>query len=433
MAQTQAVTLSMLARQVGEAIASAPMLQYVWVVGETMDVRVSGGHCYLELVEKDPATSKPLARMRATIWANIYRQLSARFLAETGQAFRSDLKVMLCVSATHHPVYGMSLQVHAVNSAYTLGDAMRRRAEMVGRLRAEGIIDLNRSLAWPAVAQRIAVISAKGAAGYGDFINQLHSNPYRLRFETRLFEAAMQGEKTGESIIAALDEVAAGGGWDCVVIIRGGGATSDLAAFDNYDLAARIARFPIPVVIGIGHERDTTLLDYVANMRVKTPTAAAEWLVQKGAEALGRLQGIAQAMLNAVAERLGGNHRQLAFIAGALPAAAIGAVQRSRGRLLGLGAGLGAIPDRRLRPQAARLDGLARAVAHAARVAIGRNGQKLKSLETLAEALSPAATLRRGYSITRVGGRAVTSVKEIAKGQEMRTTLADGEVASTAL
>ncbi len=431
MSQTQAYTLSQLGRHIQALITRDANLQNVWVVGETVDVRVSGGHCYLELVEKDPSTGKAVAKARATIWASTFYRLSADFMRATGQTFRSDLKVMACVAATYHPLYGMSLNIVAIDPTYTLGDAMQRRAQMIERLRREGIIDMNRTLQWPLLTQRIAIISARGAAGYGDFMHQLYSNPSRLRFATRLFSAVLQGERTAPTIIAALDEIHSNiDQWDCVVIIRGGGATSDLAAFDDYNLAANIAQFPIPVIIGIGHERDVTLLDYVANMRVKTPTAAAEWLISRAEGELGRLQQIASAMLQAVSDRISGNHRQLAFIEGQIPALAQNALTRAQNRLLSLQSGLASISDRRLRPEMARLDGIRQAIVQAAQVAIERADTRLKGSQQLLDVLSPQATLRRGYSITRIAGHAAKAA-DLREGEILETTFADGTAYST--
>lgn len=429
--QIKALTLSQLSRRLTSAIAADPCLQGSWVTGETVDVRVSGGHCYLELIEKD-ADGRPLARARATIWASTFRMLSGKFYAETGQQFCSNLKVMVFVTASYHAVYGLSLNISAINSAYTLGDAMQRRAEMIERLRSEGVIDMNRTLPWPTVPQRIAIISAKGAAGYGDFINQLYTNPLRLRFNSKLFPAVLQGERTSASIIAALDAIAAeADNWDCAVIIRGGGATSDLACFDDYALASTIAQFPLPVIIGIGHERDITLLDYVANMRVKTPTAAAEWLLQRGENALGRLHIIASEMLQSITDRMSGCHRQLAFYTGQLPALAGNAVVRAQKRLAASQAAISAIADRRIRPAAARLDAIEKALAQASAVAVQRSRLKLDSAAALLSVLSPEATMRRGYTITRAGGKAVTSASQLSAGAEITTVFADGTAIST--
>lgn len=390
MSAPQAIPLSALTARISDAIAVAPELSGVWVVAETSDVRTSGGHCYMELIDKDPDTGAQLARARATIWASRRSRLSAAFRAATGSDITSDIKVMVQVSVAFHPVYGLSLNITDINPEYTLGDLLRRRREMIDRLRREGIIDLNRSLPWPDAPLRVAVISAQGAAGYGDFIDQLFTDPRRLRFSARLFEAVMQGEKAAPSIIAALERIAADDtDYDCVVIIRGGGATGDLAAFDSYELAANIAMFPLPVIIGIGHERDVTLLDYVANMRVKTPTAAAQWLIGRAAAALDRVQDLAAAILDAASARMSAAHRRLDFISGQLAPYALGAIER-----------------RRLR---------------------------LDTLAALAETLSPQATLRRGFSITRADGRVVTSAAQIAPGTVVETTLADGSILSKTL
>lgn len=427
------LTLLDINRRIADAIVSTPGLANVWLVAETSDLRCTGGHCYMELIDKDETTGSPRARARATIWASRFARLNAEFRAATGSPLTSNIKIMVQATATFHPVYGLSLNITDVNPEYTLGDLLRRRREMIARLQAEGILNCNRELQWPPVPWRIAVISAAGAAGYGDFIDQLYNNIYRLRFSTRLFEARMQGEDTAPSIIAALERIAAADeSYDCVVIIRGGGATGDLAAFDNYELAANIALFPLPVIVGIGHERDITLLDYVANMRVKTPTAAAAWLVGRGADALARLAQTAAAIHRSVADRIGGCRQQLEYIRGALPTAATAALSRARNRLVNVRAGLAAIPDSRLRPQAARLDAMAGTLTQAVATAIDLQRRRLDADAQLIAVLSPEATLRRGYSITRVDGRAVTSAADIAPGTEIETILASGTIRSTA-
>lgn len=427
----QPIPLSQLGRRITGVFASNSDFQNVWVTGETSDVRISGGHCYFELIEKDPQTGRQLAKMRATIWASTYYRIAAKFLAETGERFRSDLKVMVLVSVNFHQVFGLSLNISDINGAYTLGDAMQRRNQMIARLKEEGIINNNREKLWPDVVQRIAVVSAKGAAGYGDFINQLYHNPFCLKFVTRLFPAVLQGESAPKSIIAALESIAAEDGcWDCVVIIRGGGATSDLQCFDDYDLAANIAEFPIPVIIGIGHERDVTLLDYVANMRVKTPTAAAEWLIQRGETALAKLQEIGAAMLMAVSERMSGCHRQLSYVQGLLPGAVTAALERTRSRLLKVRMALEGVPDRQIRPEMLRLDATLKAIATAVQVRISAERQKLQSYNALNDALSPNATLKRGYSITRVGKKSVCRAAQVPEGAIIETILADGTIFS---
>ncbi len=429
--QNRTLSLLELTRMV-TALVQRPETQNVWVTAELSDVAVRGGHCYMELLQKDDRGLQ-IAKARGVIWASSFPRIDAEFFAATGQRFSTGLKVMLRVSASFHSVYGFSLVVSAVNPDYTMGDLMRRRREILQRLKQEGILEMNRQLQWPAVPQRIAVISAPGAAGYGDFINQLYHNPSHLRFSTKLYPAVMQGATAPASIIAALEAVATDMDmWDGVVIIRGGGATSDLQAYEDYELAANVAQFPLPVAIGIGHERDITVLDWVANKRLKTPTAVAEWLVALGDDALGFLMTVGNRILQLTTSRLTGNKEQLAHAEGLLPIAARNAVERAQSRLRNAATTLSGISGRRLHPQLTRLDMTLKAIADAASNRISRQRSLLDSRQTLLEALSPVATLKRGYSITRVDGHAVTSADSIRTGSIIETTLADGKVISTA-
>lgn len=408
----ESISLLELNRRIEYALGATPGLANVWVTGETSDLRLSGPHCYLELIDKDEE-GRAVARARATIWGSRWNVISAAFLAATGARLGSGIKVMVKASVTFHPIYGMSLNITDVNPEYTLGDLIRRRNEMIARLTREGIINLNRNLPWPSPVQKIAVVSAAGAAGYGDFINQLYGNRRHLRFSTRLFPAVLQGDNAAPSIIAALEQIAAcGDDFDCVVIIRGGGATGDLASFDNYALAANIAMFPLPVIIGIGHERDITLLDYVAKLRVKTPTAAAEWLISQGTDSLDRLSAIATAILEAATSRLNTAHRQLENIAGQLPALALGTVDAHRRRVG---------------------DETASIIAQSIDNNIGRRRDRLTALAELLETLSPEATLRRGFSITRIDGHAITDPAQAPPGSTLHTILASGSITSTTI
>lgn len=430
MTSTSAISLSELSQRIAYAINPEPSLQGVWVVAETSDVRVSA-HCYLELIEKDPASGQPLARLRANIWSNKFLRLRGEFRAATGSDFASGIKVMVRVNVNYHPSFGLSANITDIDPSYTLGDMLQRRREIIARLTAEGIIDLNRELEWPETPLRIAVISAGGAAGYGDFIHQLFSSPARLAFTVKLFPALMQGASAAPSIISALEAIAGEEeNWDGVVIIRGGGATSDLAAFDDYDLAANIAQFPLPVIIGIGHERDVTVLDYVANMRVKTPTAAAEWLINRGEEALDRLDHLATLIYTYASELLSGSRQQLARIEATLPHLPQAALTRASSRLSRLGQTLAESALTRLRPNFSRLDILAERVANASAAGIERSRTLLDRMAEKIELLSPASTLARGYSITRVDGHAVTSASGLKQGTIITTTLADGSITS---
>lgn len=429
-AQKKVMTLRELMNVVGQLV-QVPETSGVWVTAELADVAVRGGHCYMELLQKDDG-GRQIARVRGCIWANVYSRLAPYFYRLTGQQFASGLKVMLCGSVSMHPVFGMSFVVSSINPEFTMGDLLRRRREILERLDKEGILNDNKSLVWPMVPQRIAVVSSPGAAGYGDFMNQLRNNPSRIHFHTGLFEATMQGVSAPASIIAALGRIAAERErWDGVVIIRGGGATADLQAFEDYDLAANVAQFPLPIAIGIGHERDVTVLDYIANTRLKTPTAVAEWLIGRGEELLGFLTAAGQRVLQIVTDRLGGYRQQLAQAEALLPAAALNAVERAKGRLRSAASLLSGVSGRRIQSQLSRLDMVRDGVASAGRNALQRQHDRLKAREELLEVLSPMATLRRGYSITRIGGKAVSSIAEVPPGAVVETTLADGTFLST--
>lgn len=427
---TSALTLRQLNRRIG-IMLSQPELQNVWVVAELSDLRVSNGHCYMELIEKHPDTGAVLARMRAAIWANIYPRINAEFRMATGSPLATGMKVMVCGSVSFHAAFGLSLVISGINASFTMGEVERKRREILARLHREGVLDLNKSIEWTDVPLRIAVISAPGAAGYGDFIHQLYSNKYRLRFTTGLFAALMQGERTSSSVIAALDAIAADlDSWDCVVMIRGGGATSELVAFDDYALAANVAQFPLPVIVGIGHERDVTVLDYVANMRVKTPTAAAEWLIGRGAAALEHLHGVASDLLIAANDKIAGAATRLAYMESSLTMSPEAALQRAQARLRQASVTLAGAGGRRIAPEHSRIEHTFNAIVTASRTAIGRQSDRLDSRRGLLDALSPAATLRRGYSITSWQGRAVVSAGELPHGAVITTTLASGIVTS---
>ena len=252
-----------------------------WLQAELSDVRThSAGHCYVEFVQKDTRGNALLAKARGVIWANVYRLLRPYFERETGQTFAAGIKVLVQVKVEFHELYGYSLTITDIDPTYTVGDMARRRREILLRLEEEGVLTLNKELPMPVLPRRIAVISSPSAAGYGDFCSQLSANPYGFVYETKLFPAVMQGEQVESSVVAALNKInETFDCWDAVVIIRGGGAVSDLAGFDTYWLAYNCAQFPLPIITGIGHERDDTVLDLVAHTRVKTPTAAAEFLI----------------------------------------------------------------------------------------------------------------------------------------------------------
>jgi exodeoxyribonuclease VII large subunit len=275
------------------------------------------------------------------------------------------------------------------------------------------------------------VISAKNAAGYGDFMNQLYSNSLRLRFEVQLFESIMQGDRVPPTVMAALDRIAAEQDkWDCVVIIRGGGATSDLNGFEDYDLAACVAQFPLPIIVGIGHERDETVLDFVARQRVKTPTAAAEFLIDMAKKEVEQLRNISAAILQMATDNINGARQQLSYITGQLPVAPINALHRAEKRLDAATMALAGITSRRLQPMMSRLDRYADALKTITANVIQQRAAKLDAHAAMIAALSPQATLQRGYSITRVNGRVVTNASELHPGETLETSLASGKITS---
>ena len=384
-----------------------------WVQAELSEVREAyNGHCYVELVQKAERGNTLLAKARGTIWANVYKMLKPYFEQATGQPFTAGIKVLMQVSVEYHEQYGLSLTVHDIDPTYTLGDMARRRREIIQQLEEEGVLTLNKELLMPLLPQRIAVISAAGAAGYGDFCDQLMGNPYGFVFYPQLFPAVMQGDRVEETVIAALDRIAAARDeWDVVVIIRGGGATSDLSGFDTYALAANCAQFPLPIITGIGHERDDTVLDMVAHTRVKTPTAAAEYLIASLAAAAAGLDELVTALATGVTNRMHREEKRVEQLAGRLPALCS----------LVCANGTHRIEQLEVRMQTA----LQRTLVE--------QKHRLALIEKVIEGASPMLILQRGYSITRCEGRVVRDVSALAEGSVLTTTLADGEVTSVVL
>lgn len=422
-----AISLVEFNRRIGGLLHDASV-QRCWVVAETSDVRQSGGHCYLELVQKNAQTGQTLARMRGIVWASVYARLRCEFERATGQPFASGMNVMVEVSANFHEQYGLSVVITGINPTYTLGDMARQRLEILNRLRREGIIDMNKQLPWVDVAQRVAVISAAGAAGYGDFMNQLHNNPSGIKFYTCLFPAVMQGQSTVTSVIAALERINDYADlFDCVVIIRGGGSTSDLNSFDNYDLAANVAQFPLPVICGIGHDRDNTVVDSVASVRVKTPTAAAEWLLDRAQSALDHVNALTDMVVDSATQMLSGARQQLAYFTSGIPLMADNIVVRHRARLQQIAVAIPVVAARRIDGAGKDLAFASQRVAMAARQCVANERQRVTGLEKQVELLSPDRVLRRGYSLTLRDGYVVTSALSLRAGDSLVTRFADGE------
>ena len=426
------MTLSAFNALIEQLVYGEPMLHNQWVIAETSDLRPNrSGHCYTELIEKDDGGTT-VAKMGAVIWARDYATIYHKFKDATGQVLTTGMKVLVNVTASFHRQYGMKVVINDIDPNYTLGDMARQRQEIINRLTAEGIIDLNKQLPWPEVPQRIAIVSAEGAAGYGDFMNQLTGNPYGLQFYTCLFSAVMQGTQTAPTVMAALDRINDHVDlFDCVVIIRGGGATSELNSFDNYDLASYVANFPIPVIVGIGHERDETVLDFVAAKRVKTPTAAAEWLIQRGTNALARLNELQDAVANTVRDNIGQAREQLAHYTSMIPATVSRIIETNRIRLDNYVKSIPFAANGLITSQRTRLDHVVQRMGEAVVQAMQREQQRLQALGEKAILLSPENTLRRGYSLVRIGGKCVTAADQLSPGDQVTMQFATGTADAT--
>ncbi len=382
------------------------MPERYWVSAEVSEARTNySGHCYLELIDKDELSNEIRAKARAAIWASTYRNIRAYFKKSTGSEIVPGIKILIQVSVDMHELYGYSLTVHDIDPRYTLGDMARQRAEIIRRLTEEGIIDMNRGLTWVALPQRIAVISSPTAAGYGDFIDQLHNNPYGYRFYTSLYCAAMQGSQAESSIVGALERIYNHkNAYDSVVIIRGGGATSDLNCFDSYLLAQNVANFPLPIIVGIGHDRDETVLDRVANVRVKTPTATAEWLIATMNEADSYLQQLQENIQRHIETRL----------------------QYERARLESTTKHLPLLIERRIAGEKSRIAYLSPLLRQHITHKMEQYHRQLALLEQGVQLSSPEHILMRGFSITLKDGKAVRSVQELKSGDRISTFYSDG-------
>lgn len=402
-----------------------------WVQAELSDVRSNySGHCYLEFVQKDSKSNALVAKARGIIWNNVYSRLKPFFERETGQLFVSGIKVLVKVTVDFHELYGYSLTVVDIDPTYTLGDMARRRKEIISRLESEGILTLNKELELPVLVQRIAVISSATAAGYGDFCNQLEHNPYGFVFYPHLFQAVMQGDKVELSIVAALEKIyQTQEKWDVVVIIRGGGATSDLSGFDTYNLAAHCAQFPLPVLTGIGHERDDTVLDVVSHTRVKTPTAAAEFLINHLRGTAEALDGYASFINQTIPDILQREKERLERCVSRIPSQVEIRLQREVFRQERLFKRMELAWQSRLMREEHRLD-LSLRIAGALQTRLQREKHRLELFEQRVNAASPDVLLKRGYSITLNNGKAVTDASLLKDGDEIVTRLAKGEIRS---
>ena len=377
------ITLSQLQGRITIALADALPLP-VWVCAEVADIKINAsGHCYIELIEKNEKTGVTEAQARATIWRSQVMSTVGRFEQESGQRLAKGMKILFKATVSHHAVYGMSLQIQQIDALHTIGDMERRKQLCIEQLQKEGVWDSNREQQMPLVVERVAVISSATAAGYQDFMNELARSAYRIK--TELFEATMQGESCDESIVAALYAIAERAEeFDAVAIIRGGGSTSDLECYNSYHLAFAVTQMPLPILTGIGHDKDTSVTDMVAHTMLKTPTAVAQWINQRAADFDGALEYCAITLRDIC--------RQTTYAA------------------------------------TLRLEQMAADVRHLAERTLQGEAQKLDGLKSLVENFAPERIFRLGYAIARKEGQALASIEGVEVGDTIDISLADGDI-----
>lgn len=377
-------SLSELCQNIEEVLAEEFASTY-WVRAEVASLSVRG-HCYMELVEK-ASTKNIAAKVRATCWQQIYGILSPYFEAETGQKLSVGMQVLLEVEVSFHAVYGFSLNIVGIDPTFTLGDMARQRQETIQRLKDDGVMDMQSSLEIPSLPRRIAVISSADAAGYGDFCHQLENNSGGFQFRTQLFAAIMQGEQSAKSIIQSLQQIADEiDKWDIVVIVRGGGASIDLRNFDDYELASHCAQFPLPIIAGIGHTRDISIVDMVVHSSVKTPTAAAEWLINAMQQQADRIAELYTRLQRAIQHTINQQH--------------------------------------------IRIEQLQQALQFTSKKHLYQLRSQLEMWQKTIELHSPERIYRMGYSLTTVDGKVVKSIHDVKAGQQLQTHTADGTITS---
>lgn len=425
-----------------------------WIRAETSDVRVNqNGHCYLEFIEKDNRGKNLIAKSRAMIWANTFHLLRAYFENSTKQPFTSGLKVLVQVSVEFHELYGFSLTVHDIDPSYTLGDQALNRAAILKQLEEEGVLYLNKELELPNPTNRIAIISSPTAAGYEDFLDQLGKNPYGFAFYTKLFPAIMQGDRAEDSIISALEHIYEYAElFDAVVIIRGGGATSDLSCFDSYMLVANCAQFPLPIVTGIGHERDETVLDIVAHTRAKTPTAVAEFLIANLSETAYELDNLSQNIVTLVTQRiqeetiqldlletknsfaLKGWYREQEIVLSSAKNILTNGMQRiireNKNKFIAFEEVLKKESTQSLRSNKEYFDQVEINLRKRTEQLLKDEKNKLDTTEKHLELMSPNNILKKGYTLTMKDGKVVKLSKDLKVGDSVTTIFSDGQIES---
>ena len=431
-------TLSLLElNQILSEVIELGMPEEYWVEAEISELRVVRGHCYIDLIEKTEGSNTPVARALAKCWANTWSTVSPFFEKVTGQRLHPGMKVLMLVSANFHPAYGFSWIISDIDPTYTLGDMARKRQAIIEQLKQEGVFELQKELELPLFCQHIAVISSANAAGYGDFVNQLEDNGYGFQFHTQLFPATMQGEGVEQSIIAALDKIyeaisdAHHPAFDCVVIIRGGGATSDLSGFDTLTLAENVAQFPLPIITGIGHERDESILDMVSHIRVKTPTAAAVLLIDNLKRVWDYLQDSQNILAANARQRMEMEQMRLMRESQKIPSLFSIVREKQEHRLDLLKQAVLSAVQRTVSDNLHKIDIMTGNLQPQTYRKLMEEKHKLQMLEQRALALDPKLLLKRGYSITTHNGRTVRDISHLKPGDKIETRVEKGVIHST--
>ena len=424
--QDKTLTLYELNTLVREVIESEMAREY-WVEAELSEARESRGHCYMELVQKEAQGNTPIAKASAKCWRSQWMLIGPHFRRVTGQELHAGMKVRLKVYAQFHEAFGFAWIVTDIDPTYTLGDLARRRQEIVRQLKEEGVFDLQKELQLPLFCLNIAVVSSASAAGYGDFCHQLDDSGFAFR--TRLFPAVMQGEEVEQSIIAALNAIY-DGDFDCVVIIRGGGGTADMSGFDTLALAENVAQFPLPIITGIGHDRDECVLDMVSHTRVKTPTAAAAFLIDHAQMAMDAIDDCEERLTRTAQTILQMQQQRLSLLAVRLPALFTQVRLRHEARLDRAEQRMQSACQLLKEQHTTLLDRLHQQLIHHTERRLTDARHQLDLLEQRAASLDPQLLLRRGYSITLHNGRAVRNASQLKAGDRLETRFAEGSVQS---
>lgn len=422
------ITLSQLQQAIRQTLCGA-FTSPVWITAEIGEMKVNArsGHCYLQLVEKGGRNGVPQAQASAVIWAGQYGMLSSFFRGATGRKLEAGMQVLLQVQVSYHELYGLSLRVTDIDPLYTLGDLERQRQETIARLREDGVFDLNGSLELALVPQRIAVVSSPQAAGFRDFMKELDSSPYR--FHTELFDAVMQGHGAEASIIEALGRIAARvDEFDAVVVIRGGGSQSDLSFLNSYLISYHIAQFPLPVIAGLGHDKDQSVVDMVAAFSLKTPTAAAAFLVDRVADFDASLASMGQAIRGRAVQVLELRRKEVTMVGTLLRERVAGVRMRVGWRLQSAMETLTAQVRRALREQAVRLDTAQLRMRERTERILAAQQLRLEQAERLVSIADPKRILARGFAVVRRGGHALTDAATVQRGERLEITLQKGKL-----